>query len=98
MKDEEQTARESLPTKDPLSQAAKTSLPKEWRTPKNLQMENIIGNIEREVSTRSRLRNLCNNCAFVSQVEPKTVNDAINDEHWFLAMHEELDQFKRNEV
>ncbi|XP_073121706.1 uncharacterized protein [Henckelia pumila] len=30
---------------------------------------------------------------FVSNIEPKNVNDALNDEFWVNAMHEELEQF-----
>ena len=36
--------------------------------------------------------------AFVSQIEPKTINDAIDDEFWIMAMQEELNQFERNQV
>jgi len=36
--------------------------------------------------------------AFVSQVEPKSVVDALEDNNWINAMHEELNQFTRNEV
>nr|KYP50071.1 Copia protein [Cajanus cajan] len=36
--------------------------------------------------------------AFVSQVEPKTIDEALHDEHWLMAMQEELNQFERNEV
>nr|KYP59540.1 Copia protein [Cajanus cajan]KYP59551.1 Copia protein [Cajanus cajan] len=36
--------------------------------------------------------------AFVSQVEPKKINEALHDEHWLMAMQEELNQFARNEV
>jgi len=35
--------------------------------------------------------------AFVSQVEPKTVADTLEDSNWTTAMHEELNQFVRNE-
>jgi len=36
--------------------------------------------------------------AFVSQVEPGNIDEALCDKHWLMAMHEELNQFKRNEV
>jgi len=36
--------------------------------------------------------------AFVSQVEPKSVGEALEDSNWINAMHEELNQFARNEV
>ena len=36
--------------------------------------------------------------AFVSQIEPKTVQEALNDSNWISAMQEELNQFTRNDV
>ena len=35
---------------------------------------------------------------FVSQIEPRNIDEALHDEHWLLAIHDELNQFKRNEV
>jgi len=31
--------------------------------------------------------------AFVSQIEPKTICDALKDENWVATMHDELNQF-----
>lgn len=36
--------------------------------------------------------------AFVSQIKPKIVDEAINDEDWYLSRKEELNQFTRNNV
>jgi hypothetical protein len=36
--------------------------------------------------------------AFLSQIEPKNINEVIEDESWILAMQEELNQFERNKV
>ena len=50
------------------------------------------------VATRSSLKNVWNNLAFLSQIEPKNFKDAENDEFWILAMQEELNQFERSDV
>jgi len=71
---------------------------REWRIVKDHPLDNVIGNINQGVSTRNVLRNTMNHMAFVSQIEPNCVSDAINDEHWSLAMQEELNQFERNNV
>ena len=48
--------------------------------------------------THSSLRNICDHLAFLSQIEPKTINEALCDESWILAMQEELNQFQRSIV
>jgi len=35
---------------------------------------------------------------FVSKIELKTICDALKDENWVVAMHNELNQFTRNDV
>ena len=61
-------------------------------------MENIIGQIKEGVSTRSSISNFRRHTAFVSQVEPNSIEEALKDEKWVDAMHEELNQFARNDV
>ena len=35
---------------------------------------------------------------FMSQLEPKLVDEALLDSDWVIAMQEELNQFERNDV
>jgi len=77
--------------------AADNNLPKEWIEPKGLSKDNIIGDIEQRVSTRRKLA-FFQHVAFVSQIEPKNVNDALCDSNWVVAMQDELNQFTRNDV
>ena len=60
--------------------------------------ELIIGDPMHGVKTRSSLRDELNHCAFVSQLEPKTFEEAENDHNCINAMQEELNQFERNNV
>ena len=53
---------------------------KVWRTSGDLSMDNIIGDINRGVSTRSSISNFCLHTAFVSNVEPKSIFEALKDE------------------
>ena len=39
-----------------------------------------------------------NNLALLSKIEPKNVEEALQDEGWIMAMQEELNQFERSEV
>ena len=73
-------------------------LPKEWKFVTNHPQNQIIGDPSRGVRTRPSLRNICNNLAFISQIEPKNINDALDDENWMISMQEKLNQFERSEV
>jgi len=61
-------------------------------------MENIIGQIDKGVSTQNSISNFCKHMAFIFQIKPKTICDALKDENWVVAMHDELNQFTRNNV
>jgi hypothetical protein len=57
-----------------------------------------LGDISKGVTTRSCLANFCEHYSFVSSIEPFRVEEALQDPVWMLAMQEELNNFKRNEV
>ena len=73
-------------------------LPKEWMYVSSHHKDLILGDHSRGVITRSSLRNTSEHAAFISQIELKSFADAENDEYWIMAMQEELNQFKRNNV
>jgi hypothetical protein len=61
-------------------------------------VDQILGDITKGVTTRLRLANFCEHYSFVSSIEPFRVEEALQDPDWVLAMQEELNNFKRNEV
>jgi len=59
----------------------------------------IIGSPSRHVTTRSRHALFIENHAFVSlEDEPKTIDEALCDADWNIAMQEVLNNFSRNQV
>ena len=76
-------------SKQPIEILQQSELPKEWRIPRDLLVENIIGQIKEGISTRSSILNYCRHTAFVSQVEPKSIEEALKDKKkngWKLCM------------
>jgi hypothetical protein len=61
-------------------------------------VDNILGDVKKGVITRSRVTNFCEHYSLVSSFEPFKVEDALRDLDWVVAMQEELNNFKRNEV
>jgi hypothetical protein len=61
-------------------------------------MDNILVDIKKGVTTRSCVANFYKHCSFVSSLEPFKVEDALHDLDWVVAMQEELNNFKRNQV
>jgi hypothetical protein len=61
-------------------------------------VNSILIDIHKGLTTRSRVAHFCEHYYFVSSIEPYRVEDALRDLDWVLAMHEELNNFTRNEV
>ena len=66
--------------KQPVEILQLDELPKEWRISRDLSVDNIIGQIDRGLSTRNSISNYYKYMAFVSQIEPKSIGDALKDE------------------
>jgi hypothetical protein len=64
---------------------------------RNHPIDQILGDISKGVTTRSRLANFCEHYLFVSSIELFRVEEALQVLDWVLAMQEELNNFKRNE-
>ena len=58
-----------------------SNLPKEWRYVHNHPSNLIIGDPSKGVTIRNSLRNICENIAFLSQIEPKNFHEAEFDKH-----------------
>ncbi|GJU73298.1 retrovirus-related pol polyprotein from transposon TNT 1-94 [Tanacetum coccineum] len=68
---------------------------------KDHPLDNIIGELERPVSTRLQLHEqalFCYYDAFLTSVEPKTYKDALTQSCWIEAMQEELNEFEHLKV
>ena len=72
------------------------------RIKKNHPPEDIVGDMN-ELTLRKRtvdkcVANFVSYSCYLSQVEPTKVEEALQDESWIEAMHDELLQFQRNDV
>jgi hypothetical protein len=61
-------------------------------------MNSVIRSVRKGVSTRRQLANFSSHNAFISCVEPQKVFEALENPDCVEAMHEELNNFKRNKV
>jgi hypothetical protein len=61
-------------------------------------IDNIMGSIKRGVTARSRLAIFCEFSSFVSSLESLSVEEALDDLEWIVAMQEELNNFTQSEV
>ncbi|GJV64545.1 retrovirus-related pol polyprotein from transposon TNT 1-94 [Tanacetum coccineum] len=74
-----------------------------WSRDKHIELVNIIGEPLAGITTRSRIRDSdaasaheCLYVNFLSEIEPKKLIKALEEEGWVVVMQEELNQFKRN--
>jgi hypothetical protein len=62
--------------------------------------QQIIGNLNERVTRSSRSTHLScfTNILFVALFEPRDVGHALSDSSWVNVMHEELENFERNQI
>lgn len=60
---------------------------------RHLSQNHIIGDKSVEVMTRSKLKD---NTCLISDFEPRTVQDALENEDWINAMNAEIEQIEKN--
>jgi len=60
--------------------------------------DQIIGNKDSPKRTRSYFRQEESMIGLLSVIQPTIVDEVLSDDRWILAMHEELNQFQRNDV
>ena len=58
-------------------------------------VDKIIGDKDAKPMTRNRLKN---ESCMLSKVKPKIVKDALQDDDWYKAMEEEIDQIEKNKT
>jgi hypothetical protein len=71
--------------------------------PRRVQVDHLPSRIIDDINertTRSRSRNASHfaQSAFVATFELKDIRHALSDPNWVNAMHEELENFERNQV
>jgi len=72
--------------------------PRPWKHQSSHPLDQILSDINTGVQTRSKIKNFCAFYAFLFNVEPKNVHEALEDSDWVTTMQEELHQFERNKV
>ena len=64
--------------------------PKAQRHIKDHPIDQVIGDIYEGVKTRNRILNEVTFSAFISEIEPSNMEEALFDNDWMIAMQEEL--------
>ncbi|KAJ9541915.1 hypothetical protein OSB04_028421 [Centaurea solstitialis] len=87
---------------DPSINEASTSgqvyQPPALRWTKDHPIDQVLGNPSSGVKTRHQSGNVCLYFNFISENEPKEIDDALRDPAWVSAMQEELAEFISNNV
>ena len=96
--EEDQVASSSSQPNDKKSASNQVPILQPTNIARDHPLNTIIGVILRLVQTRSRLASFCEHFSFLSSIEPKKTDEALKNVDWVNAMHEELNNFTRNQV
>ena len=77
---------------------SRSYLPRQRVWNRDHPFELIIGDPDTGVRTRHATQNVCHFSGFLSEMEPKKVDEALEYLDWVIAMQEELNQFERQKV
>ncbi|KAJ9542321.1 hypothetical protein OSB04_028827 [Centaurea solstitialis] len=86
------------PSVNEASTSGKVYQPPALRWTKDHPIDQVLGNPSSGVKTRRQSGNVCLYVNFISENEPKEIDDALRDPAWVSAMQEELAKFIRNNV
>ena len=98
MQDQQQVASSLSQPNDQSNASNQVQVLQPTNVARDHPLNSIIGDISRGVQTRSRLALFCEHFSFVSSIESKKIDEALRDVDWVNAMHEELNNFTRNQV
>ncbi|KAJ9557467.1 hypothetical protein OSB04_012081 [Centaurea solstitialis] len=86
------------PSINEASNSGQIYQPPALRWTKDHPIDQVLGNPSSGVKTRRQSGNICLYVNFISENEPKEIDDALRDPAWVSAMQEELAEFIRNNV
>ncbi|KAJ9547698.1 hypothetical protein OSB04_020241 [Centaurea solstitialis] len=86
------------PSINEASTSGQVYQPPALRWTKDHPIDQVLGNPSSGVKTRRQSGNVCLYVNFISENEPKEIDDALRDPAWVSAMQEELAEFIRNNV
>jgi hypothetical protein len=96
---DEESIHQSVNDSSPTTTQYASSQPKIHNAiAKDHPIDQVVGDINKGVQTRSHLASFCEHYSFVSYSEPTRIEEVLDDLDWANAMHEELNNFTRNEV
>ena len=93
---QDQVASTSSKLNDQVSASNQVPILQPINIARDHSLDTIIGDISRDVQTRSRLASFCEHFSSVSPFEPTKIEEALNYVDLVNVMHEELNNFTRN--